>query len=601
MSSDVYELNEKNFNEKIKKGRWIVDFWAVWCVAPNSIIHTSTLNSKQANEINITDKILSSNGNITKDNVIYSNLTNMGGHCKKIITSTGRYLETTDDHAFFTKRGWIKAQELTNKDKVAILPLPDYIISDEDDKTILKENDFGFLKKNYKNLDKYLEELRLKKLLPLKLNEQKLLILSRLIGALFSDGSLYNSRKNNYREISFSLGQNHDVDEIINDLNILGFNTLHISKRNNENEIDGGKFLTHTFKVKCLSTALYLLFRVLGVPEGNKTNQPYFIPDWIKKGNLAIKKEFLSGYLGGDGPRISMEVLPRMGKMPYNSININDIEFRKRSDIVDSGIKLANEIADLLKESGIKMGKIFHEIDPYIRKDNKNSAIIHIPIASNFSNGFIMSQKIGYAYCWQKQLISMYAGEFIREILKKREEWLKLYNKIMKLSEKGLNYQKISETLNIDKQLAYQWIIMKNKPTINKHYLKFDQWIKEAREGLNDGFIWEKVEEITSVNLPEVQIITTENHHNFVANGFLVHNCGPCKIMAPHFDAAAKEMKEKFNFGKVNVDENFEIAERFGVMSIPTTIIFKDGEIIDQKTGAMTSKEEILKFISNNF
>ncbi len=77
--------------------------------------------------------------------------------------------------------------------------------------------------------------------------------------------------------------------------------------------------------------------------------------------------------------------------------------------------------------------------------------------------------------------------------------------------------------------------------------------------------------------------------------------CGPCKIMAPHFDAAAKEMKEKFNFGKVNVDENFEIAERFGVMSIPTTIIFKDGEIIDQKTGAMTSKEEILKFISNNF
>ena len=77
--------------------------------------------------------------------------------------------------------------------------------------------------------------------------------------------------------------------------------------------------------------------------------------------------------------------------------------------------------------------------------------------------------------------------------------------------------------------------------------------------------------------------------------------CSPCKIMAPHFEAAAKEMKNKINFGKVNVDENYSLAERYGIMSIPTTILFKDGEIIDQTVGAMTSKEKIMNFIGNNF
>lgn len=73
--------------------------------------------------------------------------------------------------------------------------------------------------------------------------------------------------------------------------------------------------------------------------------------------------------------------------------------------------------------------------------------------------------------------------------------------------------------------------------------------------------------------------------------------CSPCKIMDPHFEAAAKELKGKINFGKVIVDENISISERYGIMSIPTTMLFEDGEVIDQRVGAMTSKEQIIGFI----
>lgn len=76
--------------------------------------------------------------------------------------------------------------------------------------------------------------------------------------------------------------------------------------------------------------------------------------------------------------------------------------------------------------------------------------------------------------------------------------------------------------------------------------------------------------------------------------------CGPCKIMAPHFDAAAKEFKGKIVFGKVNVDENYNLADKFQVMSIPTTIFLQDGEVVHATVGAL-NKEQITELIDNSF
>jgi len=54
--------------------------------------------------------------------------------------------------------------------------------------------------------------------------------------------------------------------------------------------------------------------------------------------------------------------------------------------------------------------------------------------------------------------------------------------------------------------------------------------------------------------------------------------CGPCKMVAPVLDEIAREQVGKLRIGKINIDENLELARRFDVMSIPTLILFKDGE-----------------------
>ena len=63
--------------------------------------------------------------------------------------------------------------------------------------------------------------------------------------------------------------------------------------------------------------------------------------------------------------------------------------------------------------------------------------------------------------------------------------------------------------------------------------------------------------------------------------------CGPCKMLAPLIESLDKEYEGRVTVGKVNVDDEQELALRYGVMSIPTVIFFKDGKEIDRKVGVM--------------
>lgn len=63
--------------------------------------------------------------------------------------------------------------------------------------------------------------------------------------------------------------------------------------------------------------------------------------------------------------------------------------------------------------------------------------------------------------------------------------------------------------------------------------------------------------------------------------------CGPCRMIAPTIDALAIDYKGKAAFGKLNTDENTVTAQQYGIMSIPTLLFFKNGELADRLTGAV--------------
>ena len=75
--------------------------------------------------------------------------------------------------------------------------------------------------------------------------------------------------------------------------------------------------------------------------------------------------------------------------------------------------------------------------------------------------------------------------------------------------------------------------------------------------------------------------------------------CGPCKMIAPLLDEMAAEYADRMAVMKLNIDENPNIPQKFGIRSIPTLMLFKDGNVHAQKLGAM-SKSQLTEFLETN-
>ena len=92
--------------------------------------------------------------------------------------------------------------------------------------------------------------------------------------------------------------------------------------------------------------------------------------------------------------------------------------------------------------------------------------------------------------------------------------------------------------------------------------------------------------------------ITRENFENEVMKSdipvlidFWAPWCGPCRMMGPIIEQMADEYEGKVKVGKVNVDEEGELSQAFGVMSIPNIVLVKDGKIVKQAVGARPKAE----------
>ncbi|MBO8170461.1 MAG: thioredoxin [Bacillaceae bacterium] len=95
-----------------------------------------------------------------------------------------------------------------------------------------------------------------------------------------------------------------------------------------------------------------------------------------------------------------------------------------------------------------------------------------------------------------------------------------------------------------------------------------------------------------------IEHVTDQNFQDQVSNGTVLVDfwapwCGPCKMIAPVLEELDQEIGDKLKIVKLNVDENPESAGRYGVMSIPTLIVFKDGQPVDKIVG-FQPKEALL-------
>lgn len=104
----------------------------------------------------------------------------------------------------------------------------------------------------------------------------------------------------------------------------------------------------------------------------------------------------------------------------------------------------------------------------------------------------------------------------------------------------------------------------------------------------------------------KIKVVTDDSFESDVVNSsqavlvdFWAPWCGPCKALAPVLDEIASEYDDKVIIAKINIDENEKSPQKYGVRGIPTILIFKGGEVVATKMGAL-SKAELNTFIDSN-
>jgi len=165
------------------------------------------------------------------------------------------------------------------------------------------------------------------------------------------------------------------------------------------------------------------------------------------------------------------------------------------------------------------------------------------------------------------------------------------------MHEDGMMWKEIGDRLGVKNVTVMGWVKHDKEPLPPNEQL-YDEWIEERQCELGEEFLWERIESVEDVGCGETVSLEVEGTYNFIGNGILTHNCGPCKTMEPIVDELSEDM-DGVNFGKVDVEENQDLATSHGVRSIPTFIVLKDGEESARTMGAM-NKDDFREWIEDS-
>jgi DNA-directed RNA polymerase subunit B len=372
-------------------------------------------------------------------------------------------------------------------------------------------------------------ELKKLNLLPLKGNNPKLAILARIMGATFSDAHLHMGSS---PFVQFSLGTEDDGREVQRDLEGLGFRSSmalrikHIARPERQYDMK-------VYTVTCYSKSLCVLLEKLGAPAGKKTDTRYSVPRWIKDGSSQIKWEFLSAYLGGDGPKPS--ITHEKGRK--YSVSMPPINFHKVERLRASGLALARRLAELLAEFGCETLRIVSKKD-YERADGELVTKISIVLRDSKPTLEAVTQTIGYRYSRTKQRQSLLAGEYLRISRRLIRERIERKKAAAKLYRQGQFPSQIAPTIGETRKTVEHWLYDDRYDQTYKPkslLLPFNEW--RARNVVaigNDDYVLEQVIRKEPVaGISDVRdVTTTADSHNFIANGFVTHNCGLVKNLA---------------------------------------------------------------------
>jgi len=496
---------------------------AVCVTGDTEVLLSDGVTLKRIRDMNDSDRVLT----VSKDSLsvepskIYNYFSKMPDKLLKITTLSGRVLKCTPDHPLLIKSTtgkyeMIKAGELKPDQRVIVRHEVKMI--DDPTKTIIKLNSSD-IDEQYR-----MDLLRLN-LLNREFTQSELEIIARLVGLNVTDGHTNVRKETGYYDSCFSVGEEQDVFDLVDDIVRLGFDSPSIRRDiTHHKDVKRGKITTHrTWKVSKGGAFAYLMHK-MGAIIGDKTLSVRKVPDWIKTANKNIIREYLSGFQGGDGSRISLQntnsgnrTILRIGKSGQTTIN----------ERLEDTIAYMKDIAILFNKFDIQT-----TITTEKARDDEDKTVVLIHPSDSIESLCRYADFIGYRYCNEKRRFSALPIEFAKckqSIMdgknEKYDKLIEFYNSDNK--EIPISH-KIKE-LDMNHKTAYRVIGRYNKTgdTIYPKAFEFEQYDEFTKESLEgNSFVSVKIKSIEEIP-PELvyDFTTVSSNHSFIGNGFCMSNC----------------------------------------------------------------------------
>ncbi len=456
-----------------------------------------------------------------------------------VTTSNGRHITATADHPFLTPSGMRLLGTLEADDRVAVDPFEGVTYEEPSDRIIIDEEHVReFLKERGKVNGNTVPQVlgALRPLLPLRQNTPVFAVLTKVLGFIMGDGTLY-FQDGTGKGIVWCFGRAVDLETIRKDLSPwFTCSRIYTRQRSHCIQTDYGevRFEASNDCFRVSSTSFALLLALLGCPIGNRSLQDYELPKWLWEAPRWHQRLFLAAYFGAElqSPRAYAE---RNRNFPCPLLTV-----QKQEAYITSGRRFLEGIARLAQGFGVTTRGIEQTRERTVRTHGV-SCRLRLLFSSKPDSLLALYTRIGFEYHHAKRAEAAVVAAYH---LHKQVAWRSRRESIERILalrvREGLGATRIRERLLVGAPLVAGVV---NQRFIERtlyggsdrivrvpdRFVSYREFHKNVTAGLEgSGLVWDRIERVTP--RPDVQRVydITVDHpdHNFVANGFVVHNCG---------------------------------------------------------------------------
>jgi tRNA-splicing ligase RtcB len=483
----------------------------------------------------------------------------------RLRTQAGDEIVATADHPFWTPDGMVELGRMAPGDRVACNPfegvpyaLPsDVVLVDElDIRHILEAHGKGMAGSA---LGQVLAQLKRRRLLPLRADSPQLPYLLRLLGYVFGDGTVYFSGGSG-KGTTWFYGHPADLESIRADVAAVGFTPSRVYTRSRHHLIttayDGYEFEREEAAFKVTSSAFATLLAALGAPVGAKASQGYGVPPWLFAAPLWQQRLFLAAHFGAEltAPRAFVKQNCNF-TMPVLSLN-------KRDGFVESGRQFLQGLAQLLAGFGVETRAISQRVEQ-TNPDGSRSHRLRLIISSRTESLINLWSRVGFEFNRKRQVSGLVAVAY-----------LKCKERVVAIRDKAASQTVALRAAGVAPQTIYADLageyvnrrflersLYEDRATgarIGTQFETFDEFCTHATAGIEgSGMVWATVATIEPADLRSPTAAASAHDlpvgegddgyvydftvahpdHNFVANGFVVSNCG-VRLLATQMELA---------------------------------------------------------------